>query len=115
LITSANGFGAPGAAAAGLPGGRAVVVDVAAGAPATVALVADDAGAPTGVLEEGVVVAAVVAGGVTVAQDESITATAMNNVERAVRESTTMYNSKNQGQLMSLSRIATGVKGPNMS
>ena len=62
----------------------------AAGVPTTVALVADDAGAPTGALDDRAVAAEFVAGGVTVAQDESIAATAMNNVERAVRESTTI-------------------------
>jgi hypothetical protein len=80
LITSANGFGAPGAAA-GLAGGRAAAAGAAAGAPATVALVADDAGAPTGVLLEAVA-AAVAAGGVTVAQDDSNPVIAMNRIER---------------------------------
>lgn len=92
-MISANGRGAPGVAAVGPPGGRAAAVgSAAAGVPATVALVADDAGAPTGVLGDGVA-AAVVAGGLTVAHDESIAATATNKTERAdsaVRESTAM-------------------------
>ena len=65
----------------------------AAGVPATVALVADDAGAPTGVLGDGVaaaVVADVAVGGVTVAQDDNAAATAINKTERDEREKATM-------------------------
>ena len=94
MIISANGRGAPEVAAAGLPGGRAAPAGATeAGVPATVALVAEDAGAPTGVLGEGALAAAVVVGGVTVAHDESNATTAMNKTERAdraARESTGM-------------------------
>lgn len=71
---------------AGPPGGRTAPGGAtAAGVPATVALLADDAGAPTGVLGEDAV-AATVTGGVTVAQDESIAAIAMNKTERTIQK-----------------------------
>ena len=87
-MISANGRGAPGVAAAAAPGGRAPGAGVAAGAaPATVALVADDAGAPTGVLaaEDGAAAAAEVGGG-TVAHEVSTHAappkSVLNRAER---------------------------------
>ena len=76
-------------ALAGLPGGRTAPAGAtAAGVPATVALLADDAGAPTGVLGDGAAAAAAaaVAGGVTVAQEESIAAIATNKTERTIQK-----------------------------
>ena len=123
-MTSANGRGALGFAGAAAPGGRVALAAAAtAGAPATVALVADDAGTPTGVLGEGAFAAVPVAGGGTVAQEQSIAAMATNKTDRAdrveraerwMRESTAIKNSKNRGQLMRLSPSGTGAKALNL-